>query len=321
VDNYTEVKAAAQKLADEAGVYSRITKDHFGQYASTAVARTDTDLVHGELVRPSTMPGHHAIPKGVKITFTTDSDPESLRSAAEQLLGMSGSEVAPAGERDQIAELESQLNVARAITAAREAEGSYYVDEIEKLKSALDGAKRDNENIRAELSDGTGRAEPDLAADIKAFDISLACGDIIKVKGTNTAFTADLPGECHVMTVPPPPPPPSPELAPKVPVDSAGVAWNAELHTSGQTKKMDGTWKARPRRGGSKPVTEAPKVTGAQVQNVIGALLAAEVPGDAIQAAMDEAAPGGVKAILDGADGTPALKAIQALALLNGVTL
>lgn len=70
--------------------------------------------------------------------------------------------------------------------------------------------------------------------------------------GFGTTPELEAPTPTPTMQVPPPPP--------TADVDSAGVRWDAALHTANKSKKGDGTWKAKPGRS-AEAVADAQRVS------------------------------------------------------------
>jgi hypothetical protein len=93
----------------------------------------------------------------------------------------------------------------------------------------------------------------DAATPTPAPDVIVLKDDVPEFKPSdNMPDTAFERGEVILPVIPSPPTvliPPPPGIAPPVELDSAGVAYDANLHSSTRSKTIDGKWKARRHRG------------------------------------------------------------------------
>jgi hypothetical protein len=115
----------------------------------------------------------------------------------------------------------------------------------------------------------------------------------------------------------------TPPLAPSN-LDSAGVAYDPEIHTKSRVKKMNGEWKAKRGTGVAPP---PPPPAGPEVAALLGKLIAAGVDHAVLDASVSEAIgvdEGGLKTVLTGTDAAVTEKGrlcLEAQCLEAGVAL
>lgn len=149
-----------------------------------------------------------------QMTLTIDTkDTKVVREAAEMLLRLSGS--VPLEFMPQVSVVPTFCQEANAVAEQVYEQATEQVREMYKDMVAV------NDNNVATMT-----LDEQLEMDV-------TCGYVDPSQAFAMASS----------DVPPPPPPPAVNVSDYVELDSAGIPWDARIHTGARTKVADGTWK------------------------------------------------------------------------------